>query len=90
LPNTASRKAALASDVKLWLFDGKIVELGLWRQVADVFVGNNIRHALQKLTDPQARFAPIEWRGSRRCGGSPATCFATTARRAEIAGYGLF
>jgi DNA segregation ATPase FtsK/SpoIIIE, S-DNA-T family len=54
LLNTIIAHAALASDVKLWLFDGKIVELGLWRPVADTFVGNNIRHALDKLRELQA------------------------------------
>src|ERR687895_2485953 len=54
LLNTIIAHAALSSDVKLWLFDGKIVELGLWRSVADVFVGNNIRHALNQLRELQA------------------------------------
>jgi S-DNA-T family DNA segregation ATPase FtsK/SpoIIIE len=40
--------------VRLWLFDGKIVELGLWRPVADVFVGNNITDALTRLRELQA------------------------------------
>jgi S-DNA-T family DNA segregation ATPase FtsK/SpoIIIE len=53
LLNTIIAHAALASDVKLWLFDGKIVELGLWRPIADMFVGNNIRHALDKLAELQ-------------------------------------
>jgi S-DNA-T family DNA segregation ATPase FtsK/SpoIIIE len=38
--NTIIAHAALCSDVKLWLFDGKIVELGLWRPVlhSQIFV----------------------------------------------------
>jgi S-DNA-T family DNA segregation ATPase FtsK/SpoIIIE len=52
LLNTIIAHAALCSDVKLWLFDGKIVELGLWRPIADVFVGNDIREALTRLLEP--------------------------------------
>jgi S-DNA-T family DNA segregation ATPase FtsK/SpoIIIE len=54
LLNTLIAHAALSADVRLWLFDGKIVELGLWRPVADEFVGNNIAHALDKLRELQA------------------------------------
>ncbi|MFC4942354.1 FtsK/SpoIIIE domain-containing protein [Pseudonocardia sp. GCM10023141] len=54
LLNTVIAHAALCSDVKLWLFDGKTVELGLWRPVADVFVGNSIRDALTRLRELQA------------------------------------
>src|SRR5689334_22473135 len=54
LLNTIIAHAVLCSDVKLWLFDGKIVELGLWRPVADTFVGNNIGEALIRLRELQA------------------------------------
>jgi DNA segregation ATPase FtsK/SpoIIIE, S-DNA-T family len=54
LLNTIIAHAALSSDAKLWLFDGKIVELGLWRPVADVFVGNSITDALTRLVELQA------------------------------------
>ncbi|MGH3611156.1 MAG: FtsK/SpoIIIE domain-containing protein [Pseudonocardia sp.] len=54
LLNTIIAHAALASDARLWLFDGKIVELGPWRPVADVFVGNDIALALCKLRELQA------------------------------------
>lgn len=54
LLNTIIAHAALSADCRLWLFDGKLVELGLWRQVADVFVGNNIRDALTRLRELQA------------------------------------
>lgn len=54
LLNTIIAHAALASDARLWLFDGKIVELGPWRPVADVFVGNTIALALCKLRELQA------------------------------------
>jgi S-DNA-T family DNA segregation ATPase FtsK/SpoIIIE len=45
--------AALCTDCSLWLFDGKRVELGLWRDVADVFVGPNIEDALTRLRQLQ-------------------------------------
>jgi DNA segregation ATPase FtsK/SpoIIIE, S-DNA-T family len=48
LLNTIIAHVALCTDVKLWLFDGKMVELGLWRRVADTFVGNNMAEALDK------------------------------------------
>jgi S-DNA-T family DNA segregation ATPase FtsK/SpoIIIE len=49
--------AALCTDARLVLLDGKLVELGLWRQVADVFVGANlddanaVMHWLQREID---------------------------------------
>jgi S-DNA-T family DNA segregation ATPase FtsK/SpoIIIE len=54
LLNTIIAHAALSPDCRLWLFDGKLVELGLWRQVADVFVGNNISNAIERLRELQA------------------------------------
>ena len=59
LLNTIIAHAVLCTDVKLWLFDGKIVELGLWRQVADVFVGNHMPDALTRLRELQAE---MDWR----------------------------
>ena len=47
--NNIVAHAALCPDVSLWLFDGKQVELGLWREIADVFVGPDIEHALLAL-----------------------------------------
>jgi S-DNA-T family DNA segregation ATPase FtsK/SpoIIIE len=41
--------AALCTDVQLWLLDGKRVELGMWAEVADVFVGPNLNHAVAVL-----------------------------------------
>src|SRR6478672_10566793 len=49
LLNTVIARAALCTDCRLWLFDGKRVELGLWRKVAEVFVGNDITYALDRL-----------------------------------------
>ena len=53
LLNTIIGHAVLCDDAKLWLFDGKQVELGLWEDVADVFVGNNMHDALTRLRDLQ-------------------------------------
>jgi S-DNA-T family DNA segregation ATPase FtsK/SpoIIIE len=52
--NNIVAHAALSADCGLWLMDGKQVELGLWRTVADVFVGNDITHALTALDALQA------------------------------------
>jgi S-DNA-T family DNA segregation ATPase FtsK/SpoIIIE len=49
LLNTIVGHAALSPDVRLCLFDGKQVELGLWRDVADVFVGPDIELAISTL-----------------------------------------
>ena len=62
--------AGLGSDVKLWLYDGNIVELGLWRPVADTFVGNDIREALDRLRGLQAemdtRYRQLDTAGRRK------------------------
>lgn len=47
--NNIVAHGALSPDVSLWLLDGKQVELGLWREVADVFVGPDIEAALRAL-----------------------------------------
>src|SRR5689334_7911212 len=47
--NNIVAHAAMSSDCRLWLFDGKQVELGLWADVAEVFVGNDITDALTVL-----------------------------------------
>jgi DNA segregation ATPase FtsK/SpoIIIE, S-DNA-T family len=64
LLNTVIAHAALATDCQLWLFDGKRVELGLWRRVARVFVGNDITFALDRLRALQremdARYAQLD------------------------------
>ncbi len=70
LLNTIIAHAALCTDVKLWLFDGKMVELGLWRRIADTFVGNDMRHALAKLRELQAemdtRYRQLDAAGRRK------------------------
>ncbi|QYN36257.1 cell division protein FtsK [Pseudonocardia sp. DSM 110487] len=54
LLNTIIAHVALCSDARLWLFDGKTVELGLWEEIADVFVGNSMTDALTRLRELQA------------------------------------
>ena len=70
LCNTIIAHAALSTDVRLWLFDGKLVELSLWRDVADVFVGNSITHALDKLRALQSemdiRYRLLDAAGRRK------------------------
>jgi FtsK/SpoIIIE family len=46
--------AALSGDVRLVLLDGKEVELGMWEQVADVFVGPDLATAIAVLRWLQA------------------------------------
>ena len=51
--NNIVAHAAMSPDCRLWLFDGKQVELGLWAEVAEVFVGNDITDALDALRELQ-------------------------------------
>lgn len=46
--------ASQCTDVQLWLFDGKRLELGMWSQVADQFVGPDLPHAITALRWLQA------------------------------------
>ncbi|MFP5072407.1 FtsK/SpoIIIE domain-containing protein [Pseudonocardia nantongensis] len=52
--NNIVAHAALSTDCRLWLFDGKIVELGLWRSCAERFVANSLDDAIQALLDLQS------------------------------------
>ena len=54
LLNTIIAHIALCTDARLWLVDGKLVELGPWAPVADVFVGNDIAQANDCLRTLQA------------------------------------
>ncbi len=69
LLNTIIAHIALCPDVRLWLFDGKRVELGPWEPVADVFVGNDIAYANDRLralqTEMDTRYARL-WADRRR------------------------
>src|SRR5580693_2545804 len=57
LLNTLTAHAALSACARLVLFDGKQVELGMWDDLADEFVGPDLDHAiitlrrLQKVMD---------------------------------------
>jgi S-DNA-T family DNA segregation ATPase FtsK/SpoIIIE len=57
LVNNFVAHGALSTDVRLCLLDGKRVELGLWKHIADVFVGpdphkaNRTLRRLQKVMD---------------------------------------
>ncbi len=60
----------LSLDTRLCLLDGKRVELGLWKRIADVFVGPDIYHAirvllrLQKVMDN--RYDYLDWCARRK------------------------
>src|SRR4051794_7710337 len=45
--------AALSPDCRLTLIDGALVELGMWRDCADEFVGPDINHAIAVLEKQQ-------------------------------------
>lgn len=47
--NRITAHAALATDCRLWLMDGKRVELGLWRRAAERFVGADLDDAIDAL-----------------------------------------
>ena len=49
LMNTITAHAALSARTRLVLFDGKQVELGMWDQIADEFVGPDLAHAIITL-----------------------------------------
>jgi len=49
LLNVIAAHAALSTDTRLVLLDGKLVELGMWEDIADEFVGPDITHALATL-----------------------------------------
>jgi DNA segregation ATPase FtsK/SpoIIIE, S-DNA-T family len=49
LMNTLTAHAALSGRSRLVLFDGKQVELGMWDDIADEFVGPDLDHAIITL-----------------------------------------
>ena len=61
--------AALSLDCRLVLVDGKRVELGVWKQCADTFVGPSIDQAIGVLRDLQAE---MDRRYERLLGQRPA------------------
>jgi len=62
--------AALDPDVELWCFDGKLVELAVWRECARRFVGADIEDATEALgelrTVMEDRYADLLDRGLRK------------------------
>ena len=59
--------AALSARSRLVLFDGKLVELGFYKKVADEFVGPDIDHAIITLRRLQARHEqPVRLAGGLR------------------------
>jgi S-DNA-T family DNA segregation ATPase FtsK/SpoIIIE len=52
--NNITAHGALAPDCRLWLMDGKRVELGLWRRAAERFVGPDLTEAIDALGELQA------------------------------------
>jgi DNA segregation ATPase FtsK/SpoIIIE, S-DNA-T family len=49
LLNTICAHAALSLDCRLVLFDGKLVELGQWKHIADEFVGFDVHKAMSVM-----------------------------------------
>ncbi|MFG3705557.1 FtsK/SpoIIIE domain-containing protein [Micromonospora sp. NPDC047670] len=72
LLNTIVGHAALCPDVRLCLLDGKQVELGLWEDACDVFVGPDLNHAIRTLRRVQTvmdnRYAFLKARRRRKIG----------------------
>jgi S-DNA-T family DNA segregation ATPase FtsK/SpoIIIE len=67
LLNNIVAHAALSPDVRLCLLDGKLVELILWKDIADVFVGKDPEHAIQVLTLLQAELdRRLDWLAERQ------------------------
>ncbi len=53
LANIVAHGALSYADCRLTLMDGALVELGIWRACADVFVGPDINHAISVLEKQQ-------------------------------------
>lgn len=72
LLNTIVGHAALCPDVRLCLLDGKQVELGLWEDACDVFVGPDLAHAIRTLRRVQTvmdnRYTFLRARRRRKIG----------------------
>src|ERR1700751_68716 len=76
LMNTLTAHAALSARSRLVLFDGKQVELGMWDEVADEFVGPGLDHAIITLRRLQRvmnnRYAWLHARRRRKIGPADA------------------
>jgi S-DNA-T family DNA segregation ATPase FtsK/SpoIIIE len=70
LLNTITAHAALCTDTRLVLFDGKRVELGLYRDIADEFIGPDLDHAIATMRRLQTvmdnRYAWLEAQDRRK------------------------
>jgi S-DNA-T family DNA segregation ATPase FtsK/SpoIIIE len=67
LLNNIVGHAALCPDVRLVLVDGKEVELGMWREVADVFVGKDHKRANTILAELQSQMdTRYDWLAANR------------------------
>ena len=67
LLNNIVGHAALCPDVRLVLVDGKEVELGMWREVADVFVGKDHKRANTVLAELQSQMdTRYDWLAANR------------------------
>ncbi len=70
LLNTIIAHLSLCTDARLWLLDGKLVELGPWAPLADVFVGNDIGLANNRLralqTEMDTRYGRLSTAGRRK------------------------
>ena len=88
LLNNIVAHGALCADCALWLFDGKQVELGLWAEVADVFVGPDMDAALRRaryVTRARARSRSKNASEARAPESSLMTRLRTTGRRVNVA-----
>jgi S-DNA-T family DNA segregation ATPase FtsK/SpoIIIE len=77
--NIVTAHAALATDCRLWLMDGKRVELGPWRPAADRFIGSDLADAIAALEELRTfmderydRLDDAHRRGIRRGDGNDA------------------
>jgi DNA segregation ATPase FtsK/SpoIIIE, S-DNA-T family len=70
--NLAVAHAALSTDCRLYLIDGKQVELGPWRECAESFIGPNISDAIALLKNLQStmdsRYEELLASGLRKVG----------------------
>ncbi len=81
LANIVAHGALSYADCRLTLIDGALVELGIWRDCADEFVGPDINHAIavierqqqadHRLLRDAARHRPPEDRQGRRRADQP-------------------
>lgn len=68
--NRITAHAVLAPDCRVWLMDGKRVELGLWRPAAERFIGPDLTDAIDALdalqTEMDHRYDQLDAAGLRK------------------------